>query len=163
MKCAHYSKSMLRKQDCVKFRGRIAWQNFFRKQLCLFLQCSAGKKKNKKQIKISSSRWWRFQLATSPIFLKLFVYLFSAPEKLVGEHFTKWSPIRWRFRNCSWQFTCQNIKTLDTWHARWLFVVQCDVWFSIKQRIHFVNKMGHLIHPTLPTGHFHMQSLHPLW
>ena len=29
MKPVHYSKSMLRKQDCIKFRGHIAWQNFF--------------------------------------------------------------------------------------------------------------------------------------
>ena len=28
MKRAHYSKRMLRKQDYVKFRGRIAWQFF---------------------------------------------------------------------------------------------------------------------------------------
>ena len=39
----HYSKRMLHKQDCVKFHGHIAWQ-FFLKQLCWFLQCSAGKK-----------------------------------------------------------------------------------------------------------------------
>ena len=29
MKHVHYSKRMLRKQDCVKFRGRIAWLSFF--------------------------------------------------------------------------------------------------------------------------------------
>ena len=29
MKRAHYSKRMLGKQDCVKFRGCIAWQSFF--------------------------------------------------------------------------------------------------------------------------------------
>ena len=29
MKRAHYSKRMLRKQDCVKFRGHIAWQSLF--------------------------------------------------------------------------------------------------------------------------------------
>ena len=29
MKHAHHSKRMLRKQDCVKFHGRIAWQEFF--------------------------------------------------------------------------------------------------------------------------------------
>ena len=29
MKRVHYSKRMLRKQDWVKFRGRIAWQRFF--------------------------------------------------------------------------------------------------------------------------------------
>ena len=29
MKRAHYCKRMLRKQDCVKFRGRSAWQSFF--------------------------------------------------------------------------------------------------------------------------------------
>ena len=29
MKCTHYSKRMLRKQDCVKFRWRTAWQRFF--------------------------------------------------------------------------------------------------------------------------------------
>ena len=67
MKRVHYSKRMLHKQDCLKFHGHIAWQEFFFwKQLCWFPQCSAGKKK--KKIKISSSRWWRFQLATSPIY-----------------------------------------------------------------------------------------------
>ena len=44
MKCTYYSKRMLCKQDCVKFRGRIACQEFFWKQLCLLLRCSAGKK-----------------------------------------------------------------------------------------------------------------------
>ena len=29
MKRMHFSKRMLRKQDCVKFCGRIAWQSFF--------------------------------------------------------------------------------------------------------------------------------------
>ena len=29
MKSAHYGKRMLYKQDCVKFRWRIAWQSFF--------------------------------------------------------------------------------------------------------------------------------------
>ena len=29
MKRAHYSKRMLRKEDFVKFRGRIAWESFF--------------------------------------------------------------------------------------------------------------------------------------
>ena len=62
MKRADYSKRMLRKQDCIKFRGCIGWQ-FFWKPLCWFLRCSAGKK----EIKISSGRWWRFQLATTPI------------------------------------------------------------------------------------------------
>ena len=66
MKRAHYSKRMLRKQDCVKFCGRIARQEFLWKQLCWFLWCSVGKKK-KKKIKIPSSRWWRFQLVTSPV------------------------------------------------------------------------------------------------
>ena len=28
MKHAHHSKRMLHKQDCIKFRGRIAWQSF---------------------------------------------------------------------------------------------------------------------------------------
>ena len=35
---------------------------FFWKQLCWYLQYSAGK-----EVKISSSCWWHFQLATSPI------------------------------------------------------------------------------------------------
>ena len=29
MKRAHYSKRMLRKQDCIKFHGSTAWQCFF--------------------------------------------------------------------------------------------------------------------------------------
>ena len=61
MKRMHHSKRMLRKQDCVKFHGRMHDRVFFK--LCWFLRCSAGKK----NIKISYSCWWRFQLATSPI------------------------------------------------------------------------------------------------
>ena len=46
MKRMHYSKSMLHKQNYVKFRGHIAWQ-FFWKQLCWFLRCSVGKIKSR--------------------------------------------------------------------------------------------------------------------
>ena len=60
MKRAHYSKRML----CKSFAG-ILHDRVFRKQLWWFLRCGAGKK-----IQISSSRWWRFQLATSPIIVK---------------------------------------------------------------------------------------------
>ena len=63
MKCVHYSKRMLRKQDCVKLRGGIAWQSFFENNFADFSYVVQVKK-----IKISSSRWWRFQLATSPIY-----------------------------------------------------------------------------------------------
>ena len=62
MKRSHYSKRMLRKQDCVKFHGRIAWQSFSENNFADFSDVVPVKK-----IKISSSRWWRFQLATSPI------------------------------------------------------------------------------------------------
>ena len=44
----------------LSFAG-VLHDRVFWKQLCWFLRCSVGKKK----IKISSSRWWRFQLATS--------------------------------------------------------------------------------------------------
>ena len=70
MKRAHYSKCMLPKQDCVSFASVLQDKVFLflflfvLKTTCWFLRCSAGKKK----IKISSSHWWRFQLATSPIF-----------------------------------------------------------------------------------------------
>ena len=64
MKRAHYSKRMLRKQDCVKFRGRIAWQSFFENNFADF--SDAVQVKKKKKFKISSSRWWHFQLATYP-------------------------------------------------------------------------------------------------
>ena len=52
------------KQDCVKFPEHIARQSefVFFKQFCRFLWCSAGKKKNQDLF----SRWWHFQLATSP-------------------------------------------------------------------------------------------------
>ena len=63
MKRGHYSKQMLHRQDCVKFRGRIAWQSFFENNFADFSNVAQVKKK----IKISSSHWWRFQLATSPI------------------------------------------------------------------------------------------------
>ena len=62
MKRAHYSKRMLCKQDCVKFRGLIARQSFFEYNFADFSDVVRVKK-----IKISSSCWWRFQLATSPI------------------------------------------------------------------------------------------------
>ena len=46
MKHAHYSKRMLRKQDWVKFRGRIAWQRFFENNFADFSDpCSGGEKK----------------------------------------------------------------------------------------------------------------------
>ena len=35
MKHTHYSKRMLRKQVCVKFRGRIAWQSFLKTTLLI--------------------------------------------------------------------------------------------------------------------------------
>ena len=44
MKRAHYSKRMLRKQDCVKFHGAYCMTEFIGKPLCWFLRCSAGKK-----------------------------------------------------------------------------------------------------------------------
>ena len=60
MKCMHYSKHMLCEQDCVKFRGRIACQSFLKTTLQI-PWCSASKK----IMKILSSHWWRFELATS--------------------------------------------------------------------------------------------------
>ena len=62
MKRTHYSKRMLRKQDCVKFRRHIAWQSIFENNFVDFSNVVQVKK-----IKISSSRCWPFQLATSPI------------------------------------------------------------------------------------------------
>ena len=62
MKRAHYSKRMLRKQVLVKFRGRVAWQSFLENNFADFSDVVRVK-----NIKISSSRWWRFQYATSPI------------------------------------------------------------------------------------------------
>ena len=55
MKHAQYSKCMLHKQDCVKFRRRIAWQSFFENNFADFSDVVRAKK-----IKISSSCWWRF-------------------------------------------------------------------------------------------------------
>ena len=56
MKRAHYIKHMLRKQDCAKFRGRIAWQSFFENNFADFSDVVRVKK-----IKISSSHWCCFQ------------------------------------------------------------------------------------------------------
>ena len=67
MKRTHYSKRMLHKQDCVKFRACIAWQSFFENNFADFSDVVRVKKK----IKISSSHWWGFLLATSPIGLIL--------------------------------------------------------------------------------------------
>ena len=36
MKPAHYSKRMLHTQNCIKFRGHIAWQSFFENNLADF-------------------------------------------------------------------------------------------------------------------------------
>ena len=66
MERAYYSKRMLCKQDCVKFRERIAWQTFFENNFA-----DISDVVRVKDIKISS-RWWRFQLATSPIELSIF-------------------------------------------------------------------------------------------
>ena len=44
MKREHYSKRMLRKQDCIKFLWAYCMTEFFWKQLCWFPRCSAGKK-----------------------------------------------------------------------------------------------------------------------
>ena len=63
MKRTHYSKRILRKSVCIKFRGRIAWQEFFFEHNFADFSYVVRVKK----IKISSSCWWRFQSATSPI------------------------------------------------------------------------------------------------
>ena len=47
MKRAHYSKRMLRKQDCIKFRGRIAWQGFFENNFADFSDVMRVKKKSR--------------------------------------------------------------------------------------------------------------------
>ena len=49
MKRAHYSKRMLRKQDCAKFRGRIAWQSFFENNFVDFSDVLLVKKKLRKK------------------------------------------------------------------------------------------------------------------
>ena len=67
MKRVHYSKRMLSNRIVLSFAG-VLHDIVFGKQLCRFLRCSASLKK----IKISSSRWRRFQLATSPIGLFFF-------------------------------------------------------------------------------------------
>ena len=46
MKRAHYSKPMLRKQDCVKFGWRIAWQSFFENRFADFSDVVGVKKKH---------------------------------------------------------------------------------------------------------------------
>ena len=45
MKRVHYSKRMLRKQDCVKFRRRIASQSFFENNFADFSDVVRVKKK----------------------------------------------------------------------------------------------------------------------
>ena len=44
MKCVHYSKRMLRKQDCIMFRGRIAWQEFLENNFADFSDVMQVKK-----------------------------------------------------------------------------------------------------------------------
>ena len=71
----------------AEFRGRIAWQSLLKKNFADFSDVVlVKKKKKKKKIKISSGRWWRFQLATSFIGLYFtnkvmctlwFLFLFS--------------------------------------------------------------------------------------
>ena len=47
MKRAHYtcSKRLLRKQDCVQFRGHIAWQSFFENNFADFSDVVQVKKR----------------------------------------------------------------------------------------------------------------------
>ena len=47
MKHGHYSKRMLRKQDCVKFRGRIAWDSFLENNFADFSEVVRVKKKSR--------------------------------------------------------------------------------------------------------------------
>ena len=44
MICAHYSKHMLCKQDCIKFCGCIAWQSFFENNFADFADVVQVKK-----------------------------------------------------------------------------------------------------------------------
>ena len=47
MKRAHYSKFMLRKQDCIKFPTHIAWQTFFENNFADFSGVPVKKKKSR--------------------------------------------------------------------------------------------------------------------
>ena len=47
MKRRHYSKRMLHKQDCIKFRGRIAWQSFFENNFADFSDVVWVRKKSR--------------------------------------------------------------------------------------------------------------------
>ena len=58
----HYSKRMLREQDCGKFRGRIARQSLFENNFADFSDVVQIKKNQD-----FASCWLHFQLATSPI------------------------------------------------------------------------------------------------
>ena len=52
---------MLRKEDCGKFRGRIAWQSFLENNFADFSDVVRVKKKTK-NLKISSSRSCAFKI-----------------------------------------------------------------------------------------------------
>ena len=66
LKRAHYSKRMLRKQvTALSFAGVLHDKSFF--FFFFFKNFADFSKVRVKKIKISSSHWWRFQLATSPI------------------------------------------------------------------------------------------------
>ena len=66
-------KRMLRELDCVKFRGRIAWQRLFFSFLFFFFSFFENNfadfldEERVKIFQISSGRWWRFVTATSAI------------------------------------------------------------------------------------------------
>ena len=62
MKCAHYSKRMVHKQDCIKFCGRIAWQSFFENNFADFYD-AVRLKKNEDFVQPLVA----FPIATSPI------------------------------------------------------------------------------------------------
>ena len=51
MKREHYSKRIMRKQDCVKFRGRIAWQSLFENNFADFSDVVRIKKKKKSRFR----------------------------------------------------------------------------------------------------------------
>ena len=107
MKRALYCKCMLYKQGCFKFHWRIAWQFFF-KQLCWFLRCSAGKKyqdfvQQLVAFPISNISYWQVAYSRGPFLLALCCVALL--------HFTHCKMI------AAWLHCNAAIKLILTWYA----------------------------------------------
>ena len=102
MKCAHYSKRMLCKQDCIKFCGRTAWQSFFENNFCRFLHI----------VQVKKNQDFVQPLVASPI-SNISYYTAVCEFLLIFKHL---EPMK---IYCTlWYFTC--IELLIQWYVKYI-------------------------------------------